>query len=137
MPKAQQHYNQIRHNKAFLQSFTSVGKGTTAYPDWSLTILFYSALHFIELYLARRKNQHCISHAERNRVYCADPQLKVIYNDYKRLDDWSRDARYGCAGPTFTPMDVLDGYKRFNRIEAYITSVLTPQSPPPAAPPSH
>ena len=59
--------------------------------DWALMALFYSALHYIEAFLAQ-SNIHCSNHTFRERqILNLMPDLYEPYNDLKND---SMEARY-------------------------------------------
>ncbi len=53
---------------------------------------FYSALHWVDAFLAR-SSVHPQSHTERD-TYVWRSQLRTIYDQYRTLSDRSREARY-------------------------------------------
>ena len=57
--------------------------------DWAVTILFYSALHYIDAFLAG-KNMHPLNHDQRDEEVERNGSISNIYNDYRRLKDMSR-----------------------------------------------
>jgi hypothetical protein len=61
--------------------------------DWSVTFLFYSAVHYVGAYFAVRGLAHRM-HKTRNSAIGRDRVLREVYNDYRELQDFSRDARY-------------------------------------------
>jgi hypothetical protein len=61
--------------------------------DWAITGLFYSALHYVEAYLAT-KGIHFRRHKLRDSWIYRDAALKPIYIDYRELQTESEDARY-------------------------------------------
>lgn len=61
--------------------------------DWEVITLFYSAMHFVDLYLLKHHNLKFSSHMERKRAVKRHlPQ--GIRNEYVGLYNYSRDARY-------------------------------------------
>ena len=78
---------------------------STAFVDWSVTSLFYSALHLIDAWLDDSvRPAHPANHTQRKRLIQTDPVLRLIGSEYLHLEDRSRDARYECA--PFTVADV-------------------------------
>jgi hypothetical protein len=75
-------------------------KDKTQYLDWAVTCLFYSALHYVNAYLAKgqkaipRRHVTVGNLAGRSNIVQADPDLGAIYPAYRALEDESRDARY-------------------------------------------
>ena len=66
--------------------------------DWSVTLLFYAALHLVEATLAPQT--HSRTHVERDRTVRQHPQLRSIYGHYRELKERSLQARYDCRAFT-------------------------------------
>ncbi len=96
MPSEAAHFDQVRHNLAFLDTFYAP---TTPYPDWAVTVTFYAALHAIEAVLAQRR-LHSQSHTERRRY--VRQMFPSLWRLYYRLDVFSRRARYDGFRPSPT-----------------------------------
>jgi len=89
------------------------------FPDWIATVAFYTALHGIERYFARR-NEHPISHLDRkNTLIKYQSQLgQQLLNDFSAMYNTSRLARYNCV--SLTPSDIQDQLNRLARIDGKI-----------------
>jgi len=122
MPGAAQHLSQVNSNKNFLYTFVSRPDGTTSFPDWAITVTFYIALHLVEQYLYVHHQKHCKNHRDRENEVESDPNLRKIYSHYKRLSDWSREARYDVVG--FTNNEVREALSRLDAIEAHISPLI-------------
>jgi len=87
-----QHKLKAEHNERLLDKLRS--KDTTLeFIDWSFVILYYSALHFGDAYLARKGTISIKNHYDRIKEY--DKQLtKDVFVSYKKLEGRSRIARY-------------------------------------------
>lgn len=70
---------------------------------WSITMLFYAALHYIEAYLVATKGIGCKHHFSRATEIQIDPRIKSLYREYSMLETLSREARYDVS-----PFDVGD-----------------------------
>lgn len=86
--------------------------------DWAITGLFYAALHYIEIHLARQvppihPETHQIRDSHVHRL------LGRIYVDYRELEEQSRDARYDAA-QNFTRNDFGRLQVNLQRIKAAI-----------------
>jgi len=90
MPSQAEHLFKATNNKTFAQGLT---KGTPTAVGWALTVLFYSALHYVEAYNAKF-NAHFSKHEELNKDIQRNPQLSVIFDDYRDLSTFSWNARY-------------------------------------------
>jgi len=115
-----QHKNKIQNNKDFYDTF--VINGSTNFPGWAIVVMFYIAVHWVELYFSKCHNTHNANHSERNRSLVNDSNLSVIYSDYKRLYDWSRAARYEAA--VFSSAYVVKAMTRLNNIENHIATLI-------------
>ncbi len=109
MPTTPEHKAKAAANEAFASTLDAPSW------DWAVSGLFYSALHYVEAYLAT-KNVHSGSHPVRDSHIQKDTVLKTVYKSYRELKDESRTARYDVV--QFSPVDVkrltatLDQVKR-------------------------
>ena len=87
MPTLQQHLAWAEKNERFAESISAL---PVRYPDWEITSLFYSALHYVDAYLATR-SESPKSHKRRLDAIAAVSSLK---EDYSSLYERSIDARY-------------------------------------------
>jgi len=94
-----EHLTQVRHNIDILNSFCSgaVPYPTTAYPDWAVTLAFYTAVHLVEARLAQH-GIHSTSHLQRNNE--VRRRFRPIRRNYDRLQSSSQEARYDFKHPT-------------------------------------
>lgn len=88
MPSRDDHLNQAQHNLEFSESLDPA-----SYPDWLATGLFYTALHYIDAFLAI-KGIHPGKHDVRDNLVGKVRELRPLYNHYRALKDSSRTARY-------------------------------------------
>ncbi len=90
--------------------------------DWALTILFYSAVHYVEAYFAL-SGQHLKSHTTRDSWIGRDSALKRIFNEYQDLKFYGYNARYEVSN--FKVTDVRDvAIKAHATIRAYIETFI-------------
>ncbi len=89
---------QAAHNTQFAQH---IRDNKTDCLDWSVTCLFYAAVHYVNAYfvklgmpIPRRHTNPDPKKPGRTNIVQTDPQLSAIYPAYRHLDDESRDARY-------------------------------------------
>ena len=99
MPRTSEHLDQAAHNEAF---FASIEVAT--YSDWAVTALFYSALHYVDAYLARQGHEDPGDHDMRDTLMRNYPVTRAVWNEYRRLKSFSRSARYYAA--RFKPGEV-------------------------------
>ena len=90
MPQRHEHLLRAQEDEALAHSL-DLNRGVCV--DWAITMLFYSALHYIDAYLvfsgSRPRN-----HQLRDRVIENNGSLSPIWNDNRRLKDLSQAARY-------------------------------------------
>jgi hypothetical protein len=89
VPTAQDHLAKAESNERL--STTLQGSG---HLDWSVTVLFYAALHLVEATLA--PSSHSRNHTERALTVRTHPNLRPIFFHYRELYNRSLDARYNC-----------------------------------------
>ena len=89
--------------------------------DWALVILFYSAMHYVEAYLATL-GQHLRSHTTRDNFVGRDARLRKIFSEYQDLKYYGYNARYEMQ--KFTAADVTDAATSLATVEAYIRTIL-------------
>ncbi len=90
MPSERVHRHQAEHNKQFLEW---LDLDVTEYLDWAVTVIFYTALHFVEWLLAT-KGLHSDTHDNRHQAMGRVSELRPIYPDYRELETQSRRSRY-------------------------------------------
>jgi len=94
MPRDYQHREKAELNEKFAHGLDLTDPTSES---WAVVAAFYSALHYVESYLATR-NLHPETHKERFEVIKRDGRLKAAYPDYKFLYSLSLTARYRCTG---------------------------------------
>lgn len=95
MPSYDAHLGKAESNFQFL---SSVNRLITGYPDWEVTICFYTALHLMNAHLAK----HDLHYRSHNDVdYALNPYglspskiTEDVYIAYRSLRSLSRRARY-------------------------------------------
>lgn len=86
MPTA--HINQWKHNRGFL------GLIDPGFPDWAVTVAFYTALHAVDALLAHDKVLGIVNHDGRNRTLMQTNRYAHISKYYHPLYGLSRTVRY-------------------------------------------
>ncbi|HEX5140341.1 MAG TPA: hypothetical protein VFX19_05335 [Dehalococcoidia bacterium] len=89
MPDQQRHREAAEHNEHLARELLRDTEG-----GWAAVLTFYSALHYIDSFLATR-GHHPRNHGERRGYISRLGPLREIYPDYRTLESRSRDARYG------------------------------------------
>jgi hypothetical protein len=96
MPSSLEHLTQAQANEAF---FESLGADRAQSPDWAVTALFYSALHYAQAgFVYLLNNRAPMNHQDRKGAIRT--RFRPIAKDYEKLYDASRRARYDCIPPT-------------------------------------
>ena len=89
MPDLNDHLTVARRNEGFCQYLLSEDK----YLDWAVTAFFYSAIHYVEAYLAKTST-HSQYHRTRDSSICRDVNIRGLYDDFSDLKNDSIQARY-------------------------------------------
>lgn len=110
---------QAEHNEKFVNHFDI---NSTIFLDWVVTGIFYSALHYIDGYLAT-KNLHLKGHIARDNYVYKVSDLRQIYGHYRTLKDDSEDARYDVRGFQSQEVNQLIA-NEFNTIKNHIIDLL-------------
>jgi len=90
MPSRDEHLSKARKNREFAD-LLKPDNSTRA--EWKLTVLFYSALHYVEAFHAKT-HLHCKRHQDLNDNIMRNPLLADISEDYFHLQNFSWNARY-------------------------------------------
>ena len=100
MPSKSEHLSKAQHNEVFASTLNQ-DPNYASYRDWAVTGYFYSAIHYIEAYLASKVPAvHSPDHRARDAVVGSDSVLLPIYDQYRELKDDSTNARYNMTMPT-------------------------------------
>lgn len=103
MPRQEEHIEKARYNEQFFSSFNL---DTTPFLDWVVNGIFYSALHYLDSYLAS-KGENPDEHRERIRLIQGDPKLgQLIFYHYMSLKDDSEGGRYNMK--VFLPDEITN-----------------------------
>ncbi len=94
MPNTAEHINQAQHNEAFFNSMDQMDQ--SVYSDWAMTVLFYTALHYVDALLAQHGILGPGGHDVRDNHVARQSELRPISHLYFRLKSRSRNARYYC-----------------------------------------
>lgn len=124
MPVESAHVGQAEHN---LKCFDSLDK--KVFSDWAATTLFYSAIHYVDAYLARVLSVHPGGHGDRDTYVNRMADLSKVRSDYRELKDYCHNARYR---PPTRYSEAELGDMRTN-LEAVIVAVTPHLTPPPSA----
>lgn len=94
----QKHINQANHNHDFHDCLQE--KFNDKFFDWKITVLFYTAIHYLKALSAKRGKDIGFTHKEIENAVNPDkfsttmPIKKGAWTDYKALYRYSKTARY-------------------------------------------
>ena len=123
MPSKSAHLSKAAHNEQFAERLNK-DSSYADFRDWVVTAYFYSAVHYVEAFLAAKTPPiHSSRHRIRDDNIEQDPVLSKIYDDYRYLKDHSSNARYDMWEPT--PIDVAK-YVQPNHqaVKSFLLSVI-------------
>lgn len=89
-----------------------------------MTVLFYSAVHYVIAYFWERHGRSHKRHEDRRRDMEKEPELASILDAYDEPYDWSRDARY-ISTPRFDPLDLQQARDDGELIATTITQLIS------------
>src|SRR5438034_628663 len=98
-PLAQTYEEQARRNFKLYRQL----RDESAYLDWAVTLLFYTALHLINAVLIETGTAFDLPRDHMDRNVTVALKLRPIYEDYRLLHRLSRTARYQPEKPKPTP----------------------------------
>ncbi len=120
MPSSTDHIHQANHNRSLA---TNLSTGTVEYPDWAVTVAFYTALHIVESYFARKRGIHSADHKNRDSNFVSFPELRSVYRNYAELKRLSMKSRYQCQLASWNATEVQNAIKLLNKIESHINTL--------------
>lgn len=113
-----EHLAKIAENARFL---ATIDQSDSCGIGWSITVVFYSALHYLEAYFVSRgrgfNNHHSRASAIQN-----DPIIRSLYSEYRTLENLSREARYDAA--PFNAGDLRNAKIAFETIENAVKALI-------------
>ncbi len=113
-PSRGDHLRKAERNRDFADRLP---KSDPTQIGWALTALFYSALHYVEGYLAAF-GFYTGNHKVLREEIDGNPQLQALSDDYQELFDYSYNARYRMRN--YAPADFSKARAAFSRIEKHI-----------------
>jgi hypothetical protein len=87
---ATEHVGKARENERFARSLDAANLCSL---EWAVTANFYATLHYVQAYFAAQKITFKL-HTNRATAIARDAKLKVVYQDYREMQDASEAARY-------------------------------------------
>ena len=103
MPTRDEHVKKAEGNQTFADSIEPTSQARI---DWKLIVFFYTAMHYVEAYLAKSIGMHLRSHTTRDNYVSRESNLKKVRVSYGHLKFYGYNARY--EPDTFTAQDVQD-----------------------------
>jgi hypothetical protein len=119
VPTRDEHVEKAEGNEAFAASLPSDSQTAS---DWTLVILFYAAVHYVEAYLDKHWSIHARSHTTRDKYFGKEANLRKIFSSYSQLKYYGYNARYEVSG--FTVADTRDATKDLAEIKKQIVPLL-------------
>lgn len=86
----------LRKAKANEQFAASLEMTDTVCAGWALTVLFYVAVHYVQAYFSKLGLSYT-THTNRAAAIHKDPRICGAYDDYRELENMSREAGYECS----------------------------------------
>ena len=102
MPPKEVHLKQSNHNEEFYYLISP-----NQFTDWAVVVLFYSALHIVDAFLAIH-GIHPGSHERRVKLVNTMHDLKPIADEFMILKDESELARYNAKKFSETEVSMLE-----------------------------
>jgi len=116
LPTKEEHLDKAAHNEKLAEVLSQ-----TTFLDWSVTVFFYSALHYAHIILAVN-GQHPTSHETTGPLVRRNPVLKKVWPEYESMRIASRNARYYAT--EITAQHLADVRNDFNVLRSYIRKQL-------------
>ncbi len=119
MPTKNEHLQKAEGNEAFAAVIEPDNQTAI---DWTLVVLFYAAIHYVEAYLEKHWAMHLRSHTTRDKYIGKEANLKQIFFPYEHLKFYGYNARYEVSA--FTTTDTEAAVKDLAKIKNHITPLL-------------
>jgi hypothetical protein len=119
------HKHQANHNEILLHETCFAdpcSKQKVTYQDWNITILFYTALHYVQSYLCENRTRYGYrttfgNHTDRNnylaRIAVRDHRIRKILTDYIALCHASFTVRYTPCAYHYVKQTDICSYQKF------------------------
>lgn len=119
MPNRDEHVHKAEGNEVFA---AAIAPNSQTEIDWTLVVLFYAAVHYVEAYLFKQWGAHVRSHTTRDKYFGKEASLKKVFVPYSHLKFYGYNARYEVS--TFTAKDTQDAAKYLSEIKAQLLPLL-------------
>jgi len=91
MPTINQHKNKALMNEQLGEKLILEDR---KFSQWAIVAYFYSALHWVDAYIAKELNLHPQDHHTRTSCINRISELRTLYAAYRHLQSDSRTVRY-------------------------------------------
>ena len=127
MSSVQEHLDQWAHNRLFLSTVRP------DFPDWIITVAFYTAIHAVESLLTADDISPRSSHSDRMEILKHGRRYQKIYERYRLLYEICHVTRYSAQPSRWYPRDqiktdVIEGM--VYPIETSVRKLLAASKPP-------
>jgi hypothetical protein len=119
VPTKDEHVKKADENEKLAATLQLSGQAAI---NWKLVILFYTALHFVEAYLAKQMNVHLRSHTTRDGWVTRESNLRTVRTEYFHLKFFGYNARY--EADSFTAKEVAEALTDLFKVKAAIQPLL-------------
>jgi hypothetical protein len=113
-----EHLDKAKANERFA---ASLDMSDPVHAEWDLTVIFYVAVHIVQAYFSTLGLSYT-THTNRASAIYKDKKIRGVYDDYRELENMSREARYECshfdAGHVTYAMQCLANVRQ--RVETFL-----------------
>lgn len=114
-----QHAQKAQRNQEFSEK---IGELSSPYYEWQVTVIFYTALHYLQAYFSDKTKYYPQTHEERDGLILKTTPLTPIYDNYRELKQLSLRCRYMCWSTN--EHDVTIAKKNLATIRSHIEKLL-------------
>jgi hypothetical protein len=120
MASSLDHFQQAQSNEGF---YEALGADSSTTPEWAMTVLFYSALHYVQAALIHLQSGSAPTDHDKRRG-AVRTQFRSIAGKYEALYNASIRARYECARPK--PAQLASAQQELRAIATEIAKTAPP-----------
>lgn len=120
MPEPNDYSGKVKHNELFVKCLKDTDvKAYDDFSDWIIIGIFYSSLHYMNLFLSKRYDDINLetikSHKDRNAIIYQKCPYQ-IHMAYRTLYELSREARYQCSDVSSKVRYVEQTYQKLKNL---------------------
>jgi hypothetical protein len=119
LPSKDEHLKKAEGNEEFA---ASIAPDNQTRIDWTLVVLFYAAVHYVEAYLDKHLGQHLRSHTTRDKYMGRESNLRPIFAVYGHLKYFGYNARYELDA--FTKQNIQEANGYLDQIKKHLAPLL-------------